>query len=110
MSPVNFKKCQCPCLCRLFMPMSHVEFKKWPCRMSNIRNGPVALSILGVKGHISAFTGVRNSLRHQALFLILCCFLPGGSIQLFSSSETTLTLLLSGTQEESPEYRPVKYS
>ena len=22
------------CLCHLFMPMSHVEFKKWPCRMS----------------------------------------------------------------------------
>ena len=21
-------------LCHLFMPMSHVEFKKWPCRMS----------------------------------------------------------------------------
>ena len=30
------------CLCRLFMPMSHVEFKKCPCRMSNLRNGPVA--------------------------------------------------------------------
>ena len=30
------------CLCRLFIPMSHVEFKKWPCRMSNLRNGPVA--------------------------------------------------------------------
>ena len=24
------------CFCRLFMPMSHVEFKKWPCRMPNL--------------------------------------------------------------------------
>ena len=30
------------CLCRLFMPMSHVESKKLPCHMSNLRNGPVA--------------------------------------------------------------------
>ena len=36
------------CLCRLFVPLSHVEFKKLPCRMSNLRNGPVAMSILGV--------------------------------------------------------------
>ena len=53
------------CHCRLFSPMSHVEFKKRlrhmslnfsPCRMSlslmsNFRNCHVALSILGVKGH-----------------------------------------------------------
>ena len=56
------------CLYRLFIPMSPVEFKKWtcrmslwplcpcrvtnaPCRMSNWRNGPVALSILRVRGH-----------------------------------------------------------
>ena len=39
--------------------MSHVEFKKHqlgpvtksPCRMSNSKNGCVAVSILGVKGH-----------------------------------------------------------
>ena len=29
--------------CRLFIPMSHVEFKKLPCRMSNLRNGPRAI-------------------------------------------------------------------
>ena len=42
------------------MPMSHVEFKKHQCRpvtiksacrMSNLKNGHVALSILRVKGH-----------------------------------------------------------
>ena len=44
MSPVEFKK-------RLCNP---VEFKGQgpPCRMSNLRNGRVALSILGVKGHM----------------------------------------------------------
>ena len=30
------------CLCCLFMPMLHVEFKKWHCRMSKLRNCPVA--------------------------------------------------------------------
>ena len=52
------------CPCRLFSPMSHVEFKKRLChmslrflahvvchlalcRMSNLRNGDVSLSILG---------------------------------------------------------------
>ena len=57
------------CLCHLYSTMSHVKFKKWLCpmslyfylpvtchlalgRMSNLRNGHVAVSILGVKGHL----------------------------------------------------------
>ena len=55
------------CLCRLILPLSPVEFKKWPCPMylferhvavakvhvplSNLTNGYVALSMLGVLGH-----------------------------------------------------------
>ena len=59
------------CSCYLFYPMSYVEFKNTLChmslyffatfachqalcRMSNLRNAHVALSILGVKGHVSA--------------------------------------------------------
>ena len=50
MSRVDFFKrnAYVACLCRLCMPMSDVEFKKWPCRISNLRNIHVALSILGV--------------------------------------------------------------
>ena len=62
------------CLCRVFVPMSHVKFKKWqrrmslpisvPCRMSLslidrlliLRKGRVAVSNLGVEGH--KITGV----------------------------------------------------
>ena len=33
------------CLCRLFMPMSHVEFKKYPCHMSLYFLKPCRMSI-----------------------------------------------------------------
>ena len=56
------------CLCRLILPLSPVKFKKWPCpylfgphvavakvhdALLNLRNGHVALSILGIYGHHS---------------------------------------------------------
>ena len=54
------------CLCRFTFPLFPVEFNKWQCHMSlsclaqvqvgllNLRNGHVALSIMGVKGHTPA--------------------------------------------------------
>ena len=33
-SPISLRNASVACLCHLFIPMSHVEFKKWPCRMS----------------------------------------------------------------------------
>ena len=33
------------CLCRLFMPMSHAEFKKYPCHMSLYLLKPCRMSI-----------------------------------------------------------------
>ena len=41
------------CLCRLLMPISHVEFNKWPCRMSNLRNGPCQCHMsIGAMSHV----------------------------------------------------------
>ena len=39
------------CLCRLFMPMSHVEFKKFPCHMSLYCLKPCRMSI-GSMSHV----------------------------------------------------------
>ena len=61
-SPVSLRNASVACLCHLFIPMSHVEFKKWPCRMTlycldalshvnKLNNVYVALSALGVNGH-----------------------------------------------------------
>ena len=47
MSPVDFKKWQCPLSLMLNVP---VDFKVPHCRMSILRNGPVGLSNLRVKG------------------------------------------------------------
>ena len=64
----NSRNSNIACLFGLFLPMPHVEFKKKPCcmllyfwkpfacqraqcRMSNLRNGSVTLSMLGVKVH-----------------------------------------------------------
>ena len=47
MSPVDFKKCQCPLSLILKIP---VDFKIVQCRLSILRKSSVALSNLGVKG------------------------------------------------------------
>ena len=81
------------CLCRLLFPMSHVEFKKGlchmslyflpPCRMSlspmshvEFKNYPVAMSILGVKGHQFP----SHSLQGQCS-VISSKFIPRGVIE-----------------------------
>ena len=80
MSPVDFKKWQCPLSlfldfpvdfkivqcrlsilrngnvpCRLFLNVP-VDFKGVQCRLSILRNGRVALSNLRVKGHLTHLT------------------------------------------------------
>ena len=69
--------------CHLIFLLSPVEFKIYPCPMSlsfgphvvvanvhvalsNLGNGHVALSILGVKGHTSALH-VKNNASHASL-------------------------------------------
>ena len=47
MPPVDFKKLQCPLSLILNVP---VDFKVGQCRLSNLREGRVALSNLTVKG------------------------------------------------------------
>ena len=55
MSPVDFKKWQCPLSLFINFP---VDFKVVQCRLSNLRKHPVALSNLMVKG-----SGVQRSKR-----------------------------------------------
>ena len=38
------------CLCRLFMPMSHVEFKRYPCHMSLLFLKPCRM--IGSMSHV----------------------------------------------------------
>ena len=69
--------------------MSHVEFKKWPmschyffwscryglCRMSILRNGCVAVSNLGVKGHrdLQIFTESESKECRDYHFCLFVC-------------------------------------
>ena len=53
LSPVDFKHCQCP-MSLFFGP--HVAVAKGHVALWNLRNGHVALSILGVKGHHLGYT------------------------------------------------------
>ena len=60
MSHVDFKKRICPMTLHFYSP-SHVTDSPI-CRMSNLRNAHVVLSLLGVKGHLHdrVAEGIRN--------------------------------------------------
>ena len=51
MSPVDFKKCQCRMSLSVFKALSPVDFKKWPCHMSLYFLKPCRMS-LGPMSHV----------------------------------------------------------
>ena len=67
LSPVTNHKYPCPMSLTILGPMSHVEFKKYPCcmshrcpcRMSNLRKAPVAVTNLR-NGHVALSILVVN--------------------------------------------------
>ena len=68
--PVDFKKGQCPL--SLFFYLFLSTLKRVQCRLSNLRKGCVALSNLRVKGHNSPCSfdpGVSNMVKLNYRFL-----------------------------------------